>query len=173
MELDYTDEIGVNKGKRRKAFKDVISKRMLNKFGAVPWTFMKERDPAVLQKFNGFGHSMFVVRHNGKVNRYYKEIFKDVVSNDPGLKFFKVYRCMGTGDQYYFGNMESDNIRSWQRRISNLQHIMDLEIDKDQTTIDLKNMADNQLNLNNWLSDYEPTRIGCLERYNFIRVKAR
>jgi hypothetical protein len=65
MELDYTDEIGVNKGKRRKAFKDGISERMLNKFGAVPWTFMKERDPLVLQKFNGFGHSMFVVRHNG------------------------------------------------------------------------------------------------------------
>jgi hypothetical protein len=134
-----TDEIGVNKGKKRKAFKDGISERMLNKFGAVPWTFMKEREPLVLQKFNGFGHSMFVVRHNGKVNRYYQEIFKDVVSNDPGLKFFKVYCCMGTGDQYYFGNLESDNIRSCQRRISNLQHIMDLEIDQDQTTIDLKN----------------------------------
>jgi len=113
MELDYTDEIGVNKGKRRKAFKDGISKRMLNKFGAVPWSYDEARDPKVLANFNGFGISLFVVRHKGTVNPYFKEIFKSVITNDPGLNIFKVYYCMGTGDVFYLGSTETGNIRFW------------------------------------------------------------
>jgi hypothetical protein len=37
--------------------------------------------------------------------------------NDPGLKIFKVYYCMGTGDVFYLGSIESGIIRFWQKMI--------------------------------------------------------
>jgi hypothetical protein len=81
----------------------------------------------------------------GTVNQYFKEIFKEVITNDPGLKIFKVYYCMGTGDVFYLGSIESGNIRFRQKIISQIQHEMDTEIDKDQKTIDLKNKTFNAL----------------------------
>jgi hypothetical protein len=98
---------------------------MKNRFNAVPWSYVEDRDPEVLKNYNGFGTSLFVVRHQGTVNQYFKEIFKEVITNDPGLNIFKVYYCMGTGDVYYLGSIESGNIRYWQALKSKLQHEMD------------------------------------------------
>jgi hypothetical protein len=73
---------------------------MLRLYGDLPWEYDSNRDPKV---FSSFGNFLFVSRHKGKVNKEWIDIFKDVIINDPGLKIFKTYYCVGTGDVFYLG----------------------------------------------------------------------
>lgn len=139
---------------------------MKNRFDAHPWTYLEGRDPKVLCRFNGFGNSLFVVRHGGTVNPEYKQLFQDVITNDPGLKTFKTYYNLGTGDVFYLGSIESGNMRFWDKQISNLQQKMDQEINTDQIVIKLKGKTKSALlNMYNKSSESENNRIKLLEKY--------
>ena len=114
-------------------------------YGAVPWRYEEGRDPKVLQNFNGFGHTLFVSRHRGKVDPVFKELFKDTIVNDPGLKIFKTYYCAGTGDVFYLGAMEVGNIRDWQYLKSKRQKSMDLSINEKDKVKELKQQVQTAL----------------------------
>ena len=114
-------------------------------YGAVPWRYEEGRDPKVLQNFNGFGHTLFVSRHRGKVDPVFKELFKDTIVNDPGLKIFKTYYCAGTGDVFYLCAMEVGNIRDWQYLKSKRQKSMDLSINEKDKVKELKQQVQTAL----------------------------
>ena len=139
---------------------------MKRAYGEVPWTYEEGRDPKALEKFNGFGLTLFVSRHSGKVDPTFKDLFKDTIVNDPGLKIYKTYYCAGTGDVYYFGSMEVGTIRFWQRQISKNQSLMDLEIDALPDVIRLKEISDAALaNMFADISESEADRIESHEVY--------
>jgi hypothetical protein len=155
-----------DKHDKRSDYRSLHVKYMKNRYGAEPWSYMEDRDPEVLKNYNGFGLSLFVVRHEGTVNKFFKEIFKDVITNDPGLNVFKVYYCMGTGDVFYLGSSASNNIRFWHTQMSKIQHKIDTEINehpqsielKDKTVKGLKEMSENH-------SESESDRIEIYEEY--------
>jgi hypothetical protein len=128
------------KGKRKR-YKNAFESRMKRLYDAVPWSYEYERDPASLQSFNGFGQSLFVCRHKGKVDATFKSIFQDVITNDPGLKCFKTYYCVGTGDVFYLGMQQSENMRFWHRKKSKLQSEIDLLINEDANVKELVKAA--------------------------------
>lgn len=118
---------------------------MLRVYGALPWTYESGRDPEVLSSFNGFGNFMYVSRHKGKVNEEWRDIFKDVITNDPGLKIFKTYYCVGTGDVFYLGTLQIENIRFWEREKSKNQTTMDNKINERDDTNALKDACSTAL----------------------------
>ena len=164
---EIVEDVAKNTWERRLKFKDSFQKRMKKTYGAVPWTFMEGRDPDILRNSANFGHALYVVRYDGKViGNDFQNIFKDFITNDPGLKIFKVYYCLGTGDYYYLGHMEVGNIRFWQGQISKSQWKMDREINNDHRTTELKEEVDHKLKLFfHHRTDSEPNRIRFHKEY--------
>jgi len=142
MDLDNIPDFDPQSNKKSKKRLHTI-KRMA-KLGFQPWTFDQERDPLILEKNNSLG-SLYVLRSEIDQDKNWKAIFKDVLFNDPGLNFFKVYFNVGTGDYFILMPSISNDLRYIARQISKIQSRLDAKLNQLQDLKDLKREMDQSL----------------------------
>jgi len=128
-EVEEEEEVVLPRRVRRKQVKREMEKRRMAKLGFQPWTYVEGRDPLLLKTNDSLG-SLYVLRSKIKQDPNWKAIFKDVLCNDPGLKFFKVYFNVGTGDYYIIKPSISNDLRYIDRQISKLQYRLDWKLNQ-------------------------------------------
>jgi hypothetical protein len=97
-------------------------------FQAELWTFDPSVDPPCMEKYDQFGHWIFVYRnpHKDRINTQWRQINKERIAVDPGGKIFETVYCVGTGDVYYIGEGLGTDIRE------QLYHIAKLQSERDE-----------------------------------------
>jgi hypothetical protein len=103
---------------------------MYRDFDAQLWTYDEEFDPPSLKKYDHFGHHIFVARNPNRNNVHWiwQAANKWRIAVDPGGKVFETIYCIGTGDVFYVGAGLSDSIHYNLNIISELQRVMDNEV---------------------------------------------
>jgi len=164
-EVEEEEEVVLPRRVRRKQFKREMEKRRMAKLGFQPWTYVEGRDPLLLKTNDSLG-CLYVLRSKIKQDVNWKSIFKDVLCNDPGLNFFKVYFNVGTLDYYILMPSISNDLRFIDHHISEKQSELDGKLNQVQELQDLKREMD-QAMMNRLTMDHESDdqKKGLLEAY--------
>jgi hypothetical protein len=103
---------------------------MYAKFDAELWSFDSAVDPPCMQKYDQFGHWIFVYRnpHKDRINKAWYDINKETIAIDPGGNIFETIYIKGTGDVLFVGEGLGTDIGHHQRVSAKLHRARDNEV---------------------------------------------